>query len=322
VVTWKLWLTGVAAAQLVLPTCVARLVQVPAATSVTVEPDTVHTAGVVEPKLTVRPEDAVALTANGAVPNGWFESVPKAMVWLPFVTWKLWFTAVASAQLVLPPCVAWMVQMPAATSVTVEPDTVQTAGVVEPKLTVKPEDAVALTAKGAVPNGWFESVPKAMVWLPFVTWKLWFTAVAAAQLVLPPCVAWMVQVPAATSVTVAPATVQKAGVAAEKLTARPEEAVALTAKGAVPNGSFESAPKVMVWLPGAGHSTVRVALDSRELLFDAVTVAVFVYSAQLEVDVLLVTCTVAVVPAARFPKLQPSACPPAAPVMVHVPGPL
>jgi bifunctional DNase/RNase len=44
-----------------------------------------------------------------------------------------------------------MVQVPTATSVTVAPDTVQTAGV-ETKVTARPEDAVALMVKGAVPN--------------------------------------------------------------------------------------------------------------------------------------------------------------------------
>ena len=41
---------------------------VPTATKVTVVPDTVHTEVVVEAKLTASPDDAVALTVNGAVP--------------------------------------------------------------------------------------------------------------------------------------------------------------------------------------------------------------------------------------------------------------
>jgi hypothetical protein len=44
-------------------------VQVPRATSVTVAPDTVQTADVVEVKLTASPEEAVALTVNGALPS-------------------------------------------------------------------------------------------------------------------------------------------------------------------------------------------------------------------------------------------------------------
>ena len=72
-----------------MPACVAWIVQVPTATSVTVAPETVQTADVLDAKLTVRPELAVALTINGALPNGWFESVPKVIVWLACVTWKL-----------------------------------------------------------------------------------------------------------------------------------------------------------------------------------------------------------------------------------------
>jgi hypothetical protein len=45
------------------------MVHVPTLTSVAVVPETVHTAGVVEAKLTARPEDAVALSVNGAVPS-------------------------------------------------------------------------------------------------------------------------------------------------------------------------------------------------------------------------------------------------------------
>jgi hypothetical protein len=44
------------------------LVQAPASTNVTVVPDTVQTAVVKDAKLTVRRDDAVALTMNGAVP--------------------------------------------------------------------------------------------------------------------------------------------------------------------------------------------------------------------------------------------------------------
>ena len=163
-----------------LPGCVALIVQVPAATSVTVEPDTVQTAVVADAKLTANPEEAVALTVNGGVPSVWFESAPKVMVWLPCVTWKLWLTGVAAAQLALPAWVAWMVQAPVASSVTVVPETPHTFVVWELKLTARPEEAVAATENGAEPNARFESAPKVMVWLAGVTWKLWLTGVAAA----------------------------------------------------------------------------------------------------------------------------------------------
>ena len=65
------------------------MVQVPAATSVTVGLATVQIEGEVDAKVTVRPEDAVALIVNGALPNAWLDSAPKVIVWLPCVTWKL-----------------------------------------------------------------------------------------------------------------------------------------------------------------------------------------------------------------------------------------
>ena len=61
-------------------------------------------------------------------------------------------TGVAAAQMVLPAWVAWMVQEPTDSRVIVEPDTVQTAEVVEAKLTARPEEAVALSAGSVVPS--------------------------------------------------------------------------------------------------------------------------------------------------------------------------
>ena len=58
-----------------------------------------------------------------------------------------------------------MGQAPSATSVTVEPDTVQTPVVVELKVTVRPDDAVALTPKGAAPRIVLSArAPKVIVW--------------------------------------------------------------------------------------------------------------------------------------------------------------
>jgi hypothetical protein len=67
--TMKLRVTGIAAEKFVFPVWLAVIEQVPGATSVTVAPETVHTLRVGEAKLTERPEPAVALTANGAIPN-------------------------------------------------------------------------------------------------------------------------------------------------------------------------------------------------------------------------------------------------------------
>jgi hypothetical protein len=63
-------------------------VQVPPLASVRAVPETVHTVDVVDEKLTVRPEDAVALSVSGAVPYAWFERALKVMVWLAVVTVK------------------------------------------------------------------------------------------------------------------------------------------------------------------------------------------------------------------------------------------
>jgi hypothetical protein len=81
-------------------------VQVPTDTSVTVDPSTVHTAVVCDAKLTANPELAVALSVKAALPSATPDGAPKVMLWLPCVTWKLWFTAGAAAQLAFPDCVA------------------------------------------------------------------------------------------------------------------------------------------------------------------------------------------------------------------------
>jgi hypothetical protein len=64
------------------------------------------------------------------------------------------------------------VHVPTATSVTLEPVTVQTVLVVEAKLTDKPEEAVAATVNDPVLSDRFESDPNVMVWLAFATEKL------------------------------------------------------------------------------------------------------------------------------------------------------
>jgi len=67
----------------------------------------------------------------------------------------------------------------------------------------------------------------------------------------------MVQVPTVTSVTLAPETVQTLVVVEAKLTARPEEAVALTVNGVALKERFESVPKLIVWL---AFDTVKLRL--------------------------------------------------------------
>jgi hypothetical protein len=70
--------------------------------------------------------------------------------------------------------------------------------------------------------------------------------------------------------------------------------------------------------PSAGHCTVVVADACTELALLALNVAVLAYAAQLDADVPLVTCTVAVAPDVRFPNAQLNV-----PLAIeHVPGPL
>jgi hypothetical protein len=68
----------------------------------------------------------------------------------------------------------------------------------------------------------------------------------------------------------------------------------------------------------AGHCTLVVADACTEPLLPALAVAVLAYAAQLDAEVLLVTCTVAPAPGARLPKLQLSV----SFAIVQEPGPL
>ncbi len=69
---------------------------VPAATSVTVVPDTVHTPVVNDVNVTVRLELAVALTVNAASPYVLFPSAANVIVWPAWATVKLCVTCAAA----------------------------------------------------------------------------------------------------------------------------------------------------------------------------------------------------------------------------------
>jgi hypothetical protein len=177
--TVKLWITGVAAAKFGFPAWLAVIVQVPAATILTTVPATVQTPVVPEVRLTVSPELAVALSENGTTPKLTPVIEPKLIVSVPMLTVKLWTTAVAALYVELPAWFAVMEQVPRATIVTVLPETVQTATVVEDRLTASPEVAVALTVKGAAPNAMLLSAPKLIVWFAVME-KLCVAGVAVA----------------------------------------------------------------------------------------------------------------------------------------------
>ena len=78
-----------------------------------------------------------------------------------------------------------MVQLPCATNVAVLPDSVQTAGVVEVKLTAKPEVADALSVR-VFPTVCVGIALKVMVCDCWMTEKLCEIVGAAAYVVLPP----------------------------------------------------------------------------------------------------------------------------------------
>ena len=79
----------------------------------------------------------------------------------------------------LPGWVAVMEQVPEATRVTAIPETVQTDGVVEVKLTGRPEVAVALRLKGGVPSNILPMVPNEILCEACATAKLRMTGAAA-----------------------------------------------------------------------------------------------------------------------------------------------
>ncbi len=129
----------------------------PAATVVTVDPDTVHTGGVPEANDTASPEVADADNVTGTptwAAGGWL----KAIVCGSFPAWtsNARATPGAGAKTALPPCEAVTVHVPGATVVTVRPDTVHTRGMSELNDTGNPEVADADKVTGtptAAPGG-------------------------------------------------------------------------------------------------------------------------------------------------------------------------
>jgi hypothetical protein len=161
--------------------------------------------------------------------------------------------------MLLPACEAVIEQVPAAINVAVVPLTVQTVCVVDAKLTVSPELAVAANVRG-VPTVCVAGVAKVIVCAAGVaasTVKLLVTGAAAAYVLLPACEAVIEQVPTAKNVTVVPLTVQTVCVVDEKLTARPEVAVAANVRD-VPTVCVAGAAKVIVCAAGVAASTVKL----------------------------------------------------------------
>ena len=98
-------------------------------------------------------------------------------------------------------------------------------------MTARPDEALAAGVGAAWSSRTPVSAGKVMVWLPLPMVKLCWTCGAAFQLVSPPWFALIVQRPTVAKVTEIPATVQTEVVADVKVTAKPDEAVALRASG-------------------------------------------------------------------------------------------
>lgn len=246
--TAKLRDTGVAAAKPALPGWLASTVQVPAATSASVVPLTVHTAGVVELKTTTRPEVELAVRADGADPSVCAPGELKVMTCAAAATVKVCATGAAAAKTALPGWLALTEQLPAATRVSVLPLTVHTAGVVDAKDTGRPEVALATKAGAATPRVWLPDDAKLMLCEAAATLKVLDTVGAAAKVELPGWLALRLQLPAATKVRVLPVTAHTPGVVEAKLTASPELAVADRAAGVVPSVCEPGDGKLMVWM--------------------------------------------------------------------------
>jgi len=152
----------------------------------------------------------------------------------------------------LPACDAAIEHVPVAMKVAVVLLTVQTLVVVEAKETASPELAEATSVSG-VPTVCAPGLAKVMVCAigAAFTVKLCVTGVAAAYVLLPACVAWIVHVPAATKLAVVLLTVHTLVVVEAKPTVSPELAEATSVSG-VPTVCAPGLLKVMVWLSRLG----------------------------------------------------------------------
>lgn len=146
-----------------MPGWLASTMQVPAATSVSVLPLTMHTAGVVDANNTVSPEVELATSAGGAVPRVWLPGELKLMVCAAATTLNEFWTTVAAANVALPVWLAATVHVPMVSSDRVVPLTMQTLGVVDAKDTASPDVEVATNGAGATPMTWLPGEVKVMV---------------------------------------------------------------------------------------------------------------------------------------------------------------
>ena len=240
--------TAGAAAYVALPGCVARILQVPVRSNVTVWPLTVQILVDCDARVTGSPEEADGLSTSGPLESDRLPGFGNVMIWGAFDTVNERFTAGAAAYCASPGCVARRVHVPAVRSVTETPLTVQTACVEDVTVTGRPELAVAVTVTGDWISVALAGRGNVMVWLAFDTVKDRVIEVAALYTASPDWLATSVHVPGPTNVTLDALTVQTAAVDDDTVTGKPELAVAVIANGEASMVEFGGRGNVMVWL--------------------------------------------------------------------------
>jgi hypothetical protein len=188
---------------------------------------------------------------------------------------KLLATDAAAAYVPLPGWLAVTVQVPAETSVSVAPLTVQTDCGDDTKPTARPELALAVRVTVPEPITWLPGEVNVTVCGAAAKVMLLDTEGAAAYVPLPAWLAVTLHVPVDTSVSVLPLTVHTDGVVEAKPTAKPEVAVAVRV----------TEPAVSNWLPGEVKVMVCERCATVKLLATDVAAAYVALPAWLAVTV-------------------------------------
>ena len=183
--TLNVLVTGAAAAKVALPACEAVMEQTPAETSVTLAPDTVQIPLELLVKLTASPDVAVAVNPTGPAVKAVSAGCGNVITLVLAVTLNVLVTAAAAAKVASPACEAVIEQPPTETSVTLVPDTVQTAAELLVKLTGSPEVAVAVRLTGPEPSAVSAGCVRLIVCDDCSTLNVTVTGAAAGNVPLP-----------------------------------------------------------------------------------------------------------------------------------------
>lgn len=156
------------------------MLHTPTASNVTLPPFKAHMFGVVDVNSTEKPEVELAVKLNTPDVTVRAEIGLNVIFCVSLVTVKLRLTFCADAKVASPICELTMVQVPIVIKVTCCPATVQTAGVADANVTVKPEVVVAETLKAPLPSNRVAKMAKLIVCETLLTLKLRRTTVATA----------------------------------------------------------------------------------------------------------------------------------------------